>query len=263
MLYAAIVGVSLLIPWVSLPNIAREPRLPNRIRLATAAGLLPSALTMWAVISLFSGWDQPPWRQLRLSLSIATWFLPAIGVLTFTAVYGGKKPALESKKTNPIYVASIGVLSLLWVSAFAGFYSAAVGWTTRTESPNTEQVADAREFLFIDPDVEIEPLAYYVKDGMDYMVRFKFIAKTHDPTRLFDRSRVDPSAFRADFDFPPGEEMHREGWWDIFSRPMAGGFFPVPHGRTLVIGYIKNNDNTFTVYAWRHEGALEESMTPP
>ena len=95
------------------------------------------------------------------------------------------------------------------------------------------------------------------------MVRFKFIAETQDPTRIFDRARVDPAEFRAGFDFPEGEEMHHEAWWDISSRPMTGGFFPAPYGRTLVIGYVENENGTFTVYAWRHEGSLEPPSTPP
>jgi hypothetical protein len=88
---------------------------------------------------------------------------------------------------------------------------------------------------------------------MDYMVRFKFIARTDDPMRIFDSSHVDHSTFQPNFDFRPGEESHNEAWWDISSLPLTGGQVRAPNGNTLEIGFANNDDGRFTVYVWRHE----------
>jgi len=151
-----------------------------------------------------------------------------------------------------LVLAGIAV-ALIWV------IRGVVGVETRTTSPTHEQVAYCREYLYITPDIEIEPLAYYVKDGMDYMVRFKFIAQTDDPALVFDSTQIDSSEFSADFDFPPGEETHNEIWWDIAGRPLTGASTFVPSSGSdrffwiMHIGIAENGDGTLTVYAWRCE----------
>jgi hypothetical protein len=131
-------------------------------------------------------------------------------------------------------------------------YNQLGGLPTRTTSPTDEQVAYCRDWLFINPDMEIEPLAYYLKPGMDYQVRFKFTAKTNAPGQVFDSQRIESSEFVTDFPFPPGESSHNEDWWDVAAHPLSGGSFTVPN-RRLYIGYIENQDETLTVYAWQHE----------
>lgn len=251
--YALVVGGALLVPWVVLPIIASNPRRTARVVIAVIASLLPAAVALGGVTCMVLGWDASPTTQLAICLSIATWFLPTIGALAYTAVQGSVPFAHASKKTNPVVVTITCVMALLLVGVFSIPILAVAGWVTRTESPTAKQVAYAREFLLIKPELEIEPLAYYLKDGMDYMVRFKFIAETNDPTQIFDRSLVDPSTFQDDFNFQPGEEGHNEAWWDISSRRLVGGRYRAPNGNHLEIGYAKNDDDTFTVYVWRHE----------
>ena len=127
---------------------------------------------------------------------------------------------------------------------------------TETTSPNSEQVSYAREFLFINPEVTIEPLGYVEQKGFDYHVRLKFIAKTDDPSLLFDANEVNPDQFTDNFHFAPPEASIDEPWWDVYTQTVTGGDFRVPttenHWR-LSIGYFNNGDGTLTVYAWRHE----------
>lgn len=255
--YAAVFGSTLLVPWVLLPVITNQSRRPRRVLVAVLAGLFPAAVTTGMATYLFTAGDAPPTVLVAMSLSTAAWFVPALVALAYTVARGTSLFTYEQTKIYPAVVAITCVVAPLMVGAFTAPVIALGGWVTRTESPNAEQVAHAREFLLIDPALEIEPLAYYLKDGMDYMVRFKFVAKTNDPTLIFDRSGVDPSTFEADFEFPRGEETHNEAWWDISTRPMSGGYVRVPHGRTLTIGYAENEDGTITVYTWRHEGAFE------
>lgn len=258
-IYTAVIGGALLIPWVLLPVISNKPGQSTRVIFAGFAGLLPTAVAIGGVICLFSGLDAPPTVEAAFSLSIAVWFIPAIGALAYMVAYRPILPTALAKKPNLRVVTTVCVGATLTVVIFSGFILTVAGWVTRTESPNTRHVAHAREFLLINPGLDIEPLAYYEKDGMDYMVRFKFIAKTNDPNQIFDQSHVDPTKFEANFNFPPGEVMHNEMWWDISSRPMSGGYVRVPHDRTLTIGYFKNTSGTFTVYVWRHEGQFPAS----
>ncbi len=64
---------------------------------------------------------------------------------------------------------------------------------------------------------------------------------------------VAPSRYRNEFKFHQGEASHNETWWDISSRQLVGGRFRAPNGNPIEIGYVKNNNGTITVYAWRHE----------
>lgn len=251
--YTPVVGGALLVPWVLLPVIQKQAQRLTKVMIAVLASLLPAAVAIGGITCLFWGWDATPSRQLPFCLSIAAWFIPAIGALAFTAARSTGQPADESKKTNRKLVTLSCVTALLLVGVFSMPILAVAGWVTRTESPNARQVAHAREFLLINEDLEIIPLAYYVKEGTDYMVRFKFIAGTHDPTQVFDPSHVDPSMFQAKFDFQRGEARHNEEWWDISSRTLVGGRFHAADGNPIEIGYVRNDDDTLTVYVWRHE----------
>ena len=127
---------------------------------------------------------------------------------------------------------------------------------TETTSPTSEQVAYAREFLYINPELKIEPIGFVEKNGFDHHVRLKFIAKTDDPTFLFDKTEVPSGEFSYDFNFPEPEASIDEYWWDVYSMTVIGENFRVPkseyHWR-LSVGYFINEDSTLTVYAWRHE----------
>jgi hypothetical protein len=251
--YVAVAGGSLLVPWVLIPVIATQSRRRKRVIIAVLAGLLPVVVAIGGVTFLFLGLDVRPIIKVGIFLSIAAWCVPAIGAIAHTAARGTNQLADHPKKPNPVVVVVTCIVAPLVVGFFALAIVAAAGWVTRTESPNSEQVAHAREFLLIEAEQEIEPLAYYLKRGLDYQVRFKFIARTDDPTRIFDSSYVDPSTFQPNFDFPPGEESHNEAWWDISSRPLTGGQVRAPNGNKLEIGCGKNDDGTITVYTWRRE----------
>jgi hypothetical protein len=128
---------------------------------------------------------------------------------------------------------------------------------TETTSPNSQQVEYAREFLYINPELDIEPQGYVEQKGFDYHVRLKFIAKTDEPIFLFDSTEVNSDEFTNNFSFAPPEASIDESWWDVYSQTVAGGNFWVPKSEKkfwrLTIGYYKNNNGTLTVYAWRHE----------
>ena len=255
--YVLFVGGTLSVPWVLLPVIANQPRRPTRLAIAVLASLLPAAVAIGGVTCVLLGWDVPPNVQLALCLSIAAWFIPTIAALASAVKNGASKSAPNAKKTNLVVVTIVSVGASLAVGILSLPIMAVAGWVTRTESPRPRQVEHAREFLLVNPELKIEPLAYYEKNGMDYMVRFKFLAKTDDATNIFDRTHVAPSTFGPNFDFPAGEATHSEAWWDVSSRPMSGGHIRVPYDHTLTIGYVENDDSTITVYAWRHEGAFE------
>lgn len=256
-LYCGLVGGALLLPWVVLPIIAREERRGKRVWFAALAGLLPTTFTLVVITCQRTGWDAPARVLSATGAAFATWLFPALAVLAYTAVRGTNEAGREARKANPLLVWGASIVSLLIAGFFTMFFSVVGGWVTRTESPNAEQVAHAREFLLIDPELEIEPVAYYLKNGMDCMVRFKFLAKTRDPARIFEAAQVDASVFQGDFEFRPGEATHNEPWWDIKSRPLQGGRFRSPNGQTVEAGYAKNEDGTLTVYVWRHEGPLD------
>ena len=40
--------------------------------------------------------------------------------------------------------------------------------------------------MYINPVFDIMPLGYAIETGMDDVIRFKFVAKTNDPSTLFD-----------------------------------------------------------------------------
>ncbi|MEM9368418.1 MAG: hypothetical protein AAGD07_20685 [Planctomycetota bacterium] len=262
--YTAIVGGMLLIPWALLPVIANQSHRRRRIFVAILAGLIPSAFAVAATTYLFTVGDAPQSVRLAICLSMAVSFLSAFAALAYTVARGTSRFSYERMRAYPVIAAITCVAATLMVATLTSPIIAMGGWVTRTESPDVNQVAHAREFLLINSTLEIEPLAYYLKDGMDYMVRFKFLAKTGEPMEIFDRSYVSVSTFQTNFSFPPGEETHNESWWDVSSRPMSGGYVRVPHDRTMTVGYVENDDRTITVYAWRHEGSFEHiSLAAP
>lgn len=206
--YTAIVGSMFLVSWVLLPVIANQSRRLRRILIALLAGLLPVAFATGITTYLFTGGDASPSVLVAITLMFAVCFVPALAALVYTVARGTSLFSYEKTKVYPVIVAVTCVVAPTIVFTFTTPMIAMGGWVTRTEAPDEEHVAHAREFLFVNPGLEIEPLAYYEKDGMDYMVRFKFLARTDDPTLIFDPCHVDPSAFSANFEFPPGEERH-------------------------------------------------------
>jgi hypothetical protein len=127
-----------------------------------------------------------------------------------------------------------------------------------TTSPTAEQVAYCRDVMYINPELDIEPLGYFLQPGMDDLIRFKFTAKTDDPSLLFDDSQVDSTAFSPDFYVSALDPTTSEKWWDISSQTLSGGNFTVPPPKSsgtrgLNIGFVKNDNGTLTVYVLWHE----------
>lgn len=127
-----------------------------------------------------------------------------------------------------------------------------------TTTPTKEQITYCRSVMYINPGLEIDPLGYCLQPGMDDVIRFKFTAKTDDPSLLFDESQVDASRFFSDFRVSALEPKAAESWWDVSAKTLTGGNFTVPPPdstgtRGLNVGYVKNGDGTLTVYVLWHE----------
>ena len=122
-----------------------------------------------------------------------------------------------------------------------------------TTSPTKDQVAYCRDVMYINPELEIDPVGYSIETGMDDVIRFKFIAKTDDPSILFNPVRIDRKKFVDDFRLSTMKPQAPETWWDLSSQQVTGANFTVPPPdskgtRGLNIAYAKNDDGTLTVY---------------
>ncbi len=122
-----------------------------------------------------------------------------------------------------------------------------------TTTPTDAQIARCREVMYINPALEIEPLGFHLRPSLDDEIRFKFIAKTDDPSQLFDPAQVDAAKFAPKRDLYGLECPAPEKWWDVSARPLSGGNFSVPPPKAqgtwgLNVGYFKNDDGTLTVY---------------
>ena len=127
-----------------------------------------------------------------------------------------------------------------------------------TTTPGIEQVAKCRDVMYINPEIDIKPLGYAIETGMDDTIRFKFVAHTDDPSALFDSNHVDASRFADDFNPYTLRPQSAEAWWDLSSKSVSGANFSVPPPgskgtRGLNIAYVKNDDNTLTVYVLWYE----------
>jgi hypothetical protein len=112
--------------------------------------------------------------------------------------------------------------------------------------------------MYINPELQIEPLGFFLQPGMDDIIRFKFTARTDDPSVLFDESLIDSTEFNSDFGVYALDPNATDSWWDVSSQKLTGENFTVPPPnssgtRGLNIGYITNDDGTLTVYVLWHE----------
>ena len=125
-----------------------------------------------------------------------------------------------------------------------------------TATPDAKQVASCRKLMGINPQLEIEPIGYYSISSLDDFHRFKFIAKTEDPTELFDES-IDSSKFVKNF---KDREMDRgtySSWWKLPQTGLSGGRFPVKRSSISWgqdIWFRANGDGTMTVYTVMESG---------
>lgn len=166
------------------------------------------------------------------------------------------------RKTKHIAIIVSGLVLSGCIVLFIWLATIIVGIETQTANPSETQISHAREFLYINPELDIEPIAYYIKEGMDYQVMLKFVTKTDDPIQIFDNRHVDPSNFKTNYVFKRGEVSLNKNWWDMASHKLAGGDFWVPKGAEkswkLSIGFFENGNGALTVYTWRHETGISE-----
>ncbi|MEM7396147.1 MAG: hypothetical protein AAF492_27755 [Verrucomicrobiota bacterium] len=128
----------------------------------------------------------------------------------------------------------------------------------RTTSPTTEQIDKARYMFCLDPELEIEPLGYESFKGFpDWSHSFKFIAKTDDPTAIFESTLIDPGKLLTPYD---DRAMDRcwALWFDLPPRGFSGGSFNTKrdyggHWR-LDVWYGDNGDGTILVYGYTESG---------
>lgn len=125
-----------------------------------------------------------------------------------------------------------------------------------TATPNAKQVATCRKLMGISPQLEIEPIGYYSISSLDDFHRFKFVAKTDDPTELFDES-IDSSKFVQNY---KDREMDRgtySSWWKLPQTGLSGGRFPVKRSGISWgqdIWFRVHDDGTITVYTVMESG---------
>lgn len=127
-----------------------------------------------------------------------------------------------------------------------------------TTKPTEEQVAQCRDVMYINPEIEINPVGYALTQSLDDVIRFKFIALTDDPTTLFDATHVDSTQFAAKFNPYALNPKGNESWWDLSSQELTGANFSVPSPnssgtRGLNVAFTENDDKTLTVYVLWHE----------
>ncbi|MEM7246248.1 MAG: hypothetical protein AAF533_12945 [Acidobacteriota bacterium] len=132
------------------------------------------------------------------------------------------------------------------------------GEETATTTPTAAQVAYCRSVMYIRPELEIEPLGHALMPGLDDVIRFKFRAKTDDPSLLFDPGQVDATTFAPGLAGASLEIGSPQAWWDVASQQLTGARFTVPPPdspgtRGLAIGHVDNGDGTLTVYVLWHE----------
>lgn len=145
-------------------------------------------------------------------------------------------------------------------AAFVGCQTDFLGYPASicTTTPTTAQIQYCRDVMYLNPAVKIEPLGFFLKPGMDDVIRFKFVAKTNDPALVFDATHVDSKKFGPDFRLSALEPGAADKWWDVSKQTLTGGNFSVPPPKSsgtrgLNIGYTKNADGTLTVYVLWHE----------
>lgn len=152
--------------------------------------------------------------------------------------------------------------SVLFVllAAFAGCHTDIFGYpaSISTTAPTPAQIQYCRDVMYINPVVKIEPLGFYLKPGMDDIIRFKFVAQIDDPALVFDATHVDSKNFDADFRLSALDPSAADKWWDVSKQNLTGGHFSVPPPKSsgtrgLNIGYTKNPGGTLTVYVLWHE----------
>ena len=112
--------------------------------------------------------------------------------------------------------------------------------------------------LCLDPEVEIEPLGYeFFKGFPDLSHSFKFIAKTDDPTTIFDPALIDSSKLLTQYD----DRAMDRCWASCFDLPpqgFSGCSFDTKrdyrgHWR-LDVWYRDNGDGTILVYGYTESG---------
>ena len=127
-----------------------------------------------------------------------------------------------------------------------------------TSAPNEEQVAYCRKVMYVSQGLEIKPLGYSIRYGLDDVIRFKFLAYTDDPGEVFESTFVDKAKFNGEFSLSALKPESSEPWWepDVNAKLGANLSVPPPDSkgtRGLNIAFEDNGDDTLTVYVLWHE----------
>ena len=130
---------------------------------------------------------------------------------------------------------------------------------TVTTSPDAAQIKYSRRVMYVNQELEIEPLGYRYEHGFqDDAIAFKFIAKTETISDIFNSDFVEPAKLvLRDTEYGLRNDL-TETWWDVANRKLIGDNFIVPPpgstgGRALNIGIFDNDDGSFTVYVYWFE----------
>ena len=122
-------------------------------------------------------------------------------------------------------------------------------------TPGKEQVTHCRKVMYINPDIEIEPLGYHYEHGfLDDLICFKFEALTGEYAKIFQEDVLPAQKLVMQ---ERSSNLNRDidqQWWDPPKSKFIGGDFSVPAlhtkgDRGLSVAVVPNGKDRLTVYA--------------
>ena len=123
-----------------------------------------------------------------------------------------------------------------------------------TTTPSLKQIQYCRDVMYINPELDLQPLGYYYTNGdQGESIYLKFIVNTADVGDIF--FQLEPVSFRELKALESVKVLGHinEKWWDPAEQSLIGADFVVPPpgsngSRDLNIGISDNGNGTFTVY---------------
>ena len=126
-------------------------------------------------------------------------------------------------------------------------------------TPNQEQVDYCRKVMYINPEIEIEPIGYYYEYGFqDDLICFKFDALTDDYAKIFQADVLPVEKLVTQERSRHLDRDIGQKWWDPPKSKFIGGDFSVPDPRTkgdrgFSVAVVANGEGRFTVYVYWFE----------
>ena len=99
--------------------------------------------------------------------------------------------------------------------------------------------------MHLNPDTAIEPEGFIQTIGIDEAIWFRFKANTDDINNVFDTSIVDTKKFTSGYKI---NSSTQESWWDASEKNLTGNDIKLPNVKYMRVGYLKNQDESLTVY---------------